>query len=244
MKSLSRARLFATPWTTDYQAPPSMRFSRQEYWSRLPFPSQIFPTKGFKPGLPHCRQMLYHLSHQGRKTPTILPAKCSILFLVPRSKFSELVFDIISPVSLLFIFLRILILLHLPLQLNVLIQLTSDLHFAKSNSSFSYYLSITAAFDTLLFSNHPKLEILDSAFVWVLLPYGHLVILTTYMKQPSPLHITHTHTHTHTHRGTWIHNACIHRLIKEDPIFFILLVFFPMAYVTIWQTMHLLIYIS
>ena len=130
------------------------------------------------------------------------------LFLVPRSKFSELVFDIISPVSLLFIFLRILILLHLPLQLNVLIQLTSDLHFAKSNSSFSYYLSITAAFDTLLFSNHPKLEILDSAFVWVLLPYGHLVILTTYMKQPSPLHITHTHTHTHTH--TEAHESTMH----------------------------------
>ena len=37
MKSLSRVRLFATPWT--YQAPPSMRFSRQEYWSGLPFPS-------------------------------------------------------------------------------------------------------------------------------------------------------------------------------------------------------------
>ena len=33
MKSLSRARLFATPWTAAYQAPPSMGFSRQEYWS-------------------------------------------------------------------------------------------------------------------------------------------------------------------------------------------------------------------
>ena len=32
-KSLSRVRLFATPWTTTYQAPPSMGFSRQEYWS-------------------------------------------------------------------------------------------------------------------------------------------------------------------------------------------------------------------
>ena len=126
----------------------------------------------------------------------------NVLFLVPGSKFSGLVFDIISPISLFFIFLRILILLHLPLQLNVLIQLTSDLHFAKSNSSFSYYLSITAAFYTLLFSNHPKLEILNSAFVWVLLPYGHLVILTTCMKQPSPLHITHTHTHTEAHEST------------------------------------------
>ena len=39
VKSLSRVRLFATPWTVAYQAPPSMGFSRQEYWSRLPFPS-------------------------------------------------------------------------------------------------------------------------------------------------------------------------------------------------------------
>ena len=37
--SLSRARLFATPWTVVYKAPLSMEFSRQEYWSGLPFPS-------------------------------------------------------------------------------------------------------------------------------------------------------------------------------------------------------------
>ena len=39
MKSLSRVRLFATPWTAAYQAPPSMGFSRQEYWSGVPLPS-------------------------------------------------------------------------------------------------------------------------------------------------------------------------------------------------------------
>ena len=39
VKSLSRVRLFATPWTAAYQAPPSMGFSRQEYWSGLPLPS-------------------------------------------------------------------------------------------------------------------------------------------------------------------------------------------------------------
>ena len=39
VKSLSRVRLFATPWTAAYQAPPSMAFSRQEYWSGLPLPS-------------------------------------------------------------------------------------------------------------------------------------------------------------------------------------------------------------
>ena len=36
MKSLSRVQLFATPWTVAYQAPQSMEFSRQEYWSGLP----------------------------------------------------------------------------------------------------------------------------------------------------------------------------------------------------------------
>ena len=40
-KSLSRVRLLATPWTTAYQAPPSMGFSRQEYWSGVPLPSLI-----------------------------------------------------------------------------------------------------------------------------------------------------------------------------------------------------------
>ena len=39
VKVLSRVWLFATPWPVAHQAPPSMAFSRQEYWSRLPFPS-------------------------------------------------------------------------------------------------------------------------------------------------------------------------------------------------------------
>ena len=39
VKSLSHVQLLATPWTTAYQAPPSMRFSRQEYWSGLSLPS-------------------------------------------------------------------------------------------------------------------------------------------------------------------------------------------------------------
>ena len=39
VKSLSCVRFSATPWTVAYQAPPSMGFSRQEYWSGLPFPS-------------------------------------------------------------------------------------------------------------------------------------------------------------------------------------------------------------
>ena len=38
MKSFSRARLLATPWTAAHQAPRSMGFSRQEYWSGVPLP--------------------------------------------------------------------------------------------------------------------------------------------------------------------------------------------------------------
>ena len=144
VKLLSRVRLFATPWTVAHQAPPSMGFSRQEYWSGLPFPSPggrpypgieprspalqadaltfeppgkpltfkvflqitaakcavlscsvvsdslqshelyspwnspvlntgvgslsllqgIFPTQGLNPGLPHCRRILYQMSHK------------------------------------------------------------------------------------------------------------------------------------------------------------------------------------
>ena len=45
VKLLSRVRLLATPWTAAYQAPPSMGFSRQEYWSGVPLPSQLLlPT--------------------------------------------------------------------------------------------------------------------------------------------------------------------------------------------------------
>ena len=53
VKSLSRFWLFATPWTVAHQAPPSMGFSRQEYWSGLPFPSPgDLPDPGIEPGSP------------------------------------------------------------------------------------------------------------------------------------------------------------------------------------------------
>ena len=53
MKLLSRVRLFATAWTVAYQTPPSMEFSRQEYWSGLPFPSPgDLPDPGIKSGSP------------------------------------------------------------------------------------------------------------------------------------------------------------------------------------------------
>ena len=76
-----------------HQAPPPMGFSRQEYWSGLPFPSPgIFLTQGWNLGLLHHRQMLYHLSHQGSniyiseplkshsvKPPSSIPNKNRIL---------------------------------------------------------------------------------------------------------------------------------------------------------------------
>ena len=50
-----------------FQASLSMGFSRQEYYSGLPFrPPGNFPDPGIEPGLLHCRQILYCLSHQGR----------------------------------------------------------------------------------------------------------------------------------------------------------------------------------
>ena len=53
VKLLSRVQLFLTPWTPAYQAPPPMEFSRQEYWSGLPFPSPgDLPDPGIKPRSP------------------------------------------------------------------------------------------------------------------------------------------------------------------------------------------------
>ena len=53
VKLLSHVPLFATPWTVAHQAPLSMGFSRQEYWSGLPFPSPgDLPNTGIEPGSP------------------------------------------------------------------------------------------------------------------------------------------------------------------------------------------------
>ena len=53
VKSLGRVRLFATPWTVAYQAPPSRGFFRQEYWSGLPFPSpRDLPNPEIEPRSP------------------------------------------------------------------------------------------------------------------------------------------------------------------------------------------------
>ena len=69
LSCFSRVWLFATLWTVAHQAPLSMGFFRQEYWSGLPFPPPgIFLTQRLNPSLPqllHCRQILSRLSHLG-----------------------------------------------------------------------------------------------------------------------------------------------------------------------------------
>ena len=72
VKSLSRVWPSATPWTAAHQAPPSMGFSRQEYYivhgilqagvGSLSLLQGIFPTQGSNPYLPHCRWILYQLT--------------------------------------------------------------------------------------------------------------------------------------------------------------------------------------
>ena len=66
VKSLSRVRLFATPWTAAYHTSLSMGFSRQDYWNGLPFPSpEDLPDPGIEPGFPALQaDALYRLSHQ------------------------------------------------------------------------------------------------------------------------------------------------------------------------------------
>ena len=66
VKLLSRFRLFMTPWAVAYEVPLPMGFPGKKTGVGFHFHLQeIFLTQGLKPGLPHCRQMLYRLSHQG-----------------------------------------------------------------------------------------------------------------------------------------------------------------------------------
>ena len=58
---------FVTPWTVAHQAPLLMGFSRQEYWSRLPFPSPgDLPNPGTEPATPTLQVDSLLLSHHGR----------------------------------------------------------------------------------------------------------------------------------------------------------------------------------
>ena len=69
-------QILCDPMNTNPQAPLSMEFSRQEDWSHSLLQG-IFPTQGSNPGLPHCRWILYCLSHQG--SPRKLLGSLSLL---------------------------------------------------------------------------------------------------------------------------------------------------------------------
>ena len=84
VKSLSRVRLFVTPWTAAHQAPPSMGFSRQEYWSGVPLPSLRNSLHGIKKAkfecAAHCFQNICIVlviipRRQWHPTPVLLPRK-------------------------------------------------------------------------------------------------------------------------------------------------------------------------
>ena len=65
---LSCVQLFETPWTVACQAPLTMGFPRQEYWSWLPFPSPVdLPDPKIEPVSPELQRILYHLSDWGYK---------------------------------------------------------------------------------------------------------------------------------------------------------------------------------
>ena len=68
VKSLSLVRLLATPWTAAHQVPPSMGFSRQEYWSGVPLPSPNIKTeqnKSYRQVRIHFNSLLPSTYHQG-----------------------------------------------------------------------------------------------------------------------------------------------------------------------------------
>ena len=73
VKSFSHVRLFVTPWTVVYQVSASRGFSRQEYWSGLPFPSKgVLPDPEIEPGYP---------ALQVDALPSEQPGKCGYLYL-------------------------------------------------------------------------------------------------------------------------------------------------------------------
>ena len=79
VKLLSRVRFLATPWTAAYQAPPSMGFSRQEYWSGLPLPSPLLCLASSKK-LPACKKTRnWYSSVQLSSVAQSCPTLCDLL---------------------------------------------------------------------------------------------------------------------------------------------------------------------
>ena len=88
---LSCVQFFMTPWIVVHQAPLSMEFSRQEYWSGYSLPHRILLTQGSNLGLPHCRQSLYCLSNQGSTVYTNIYS--SFLHNSPKLETTQMFFN-------------------------------------------------------------------------------------------------------------------------------------------------------
>ena len=87
MKSLSHARLSATPWTAAYQVPPSMGFSRQEYWSGVPLPSPTDTIQYFI----NFYHMIFNIFHYKKCfSECLCEAICQCLRLPLSAKDSEI----------------------------------------------------------------------------------------------------------------------------------------------------------
>ena len=74
MKSLSRVRLFLTPWTVAHQAPPLMGFSRQEYWNGVPLSSPIALTRWTFVG--KVKSLLFNMLSAAAKSLQSCPTLC------------------------------------------------------------------------------------------------------------------------------------------------------------------------
>ena len=89
-KLLSHVRLFATPWTMDYCYSPWNSPGQNTGVGSLPLLQGIFATQGSNPGLPHCGQILYQLSHKGNTVPnwvrnkTFLKYNHCYQYIIPR----------------------------------------------------------------------------------------------------------------------------------------------------------------
>ena len=79
VKSLSRVQLSAIPWTVAHQAPQSMGFSRQEYWSGVPLPS---PYKGLEINI-FLKTLKYFLNNNDKSIFFMMCGKKKITFSIP-----------------------------------------------------------------------------------------------------------------------------------------------------------------
>ena len=100
VKLLSHVWLFATPWTVAYQAPLSVGFSRQEYWSGLPFPSPgDLPNPGIEPRSPALRADTLPSEPPGKPYHTYLWVVWSWISMFPITLFTLLIIFIIFLLS-------------------------------------------------------------------------------------------------------------------------------------------------